>query len=100
MNQGYAIHPLTLEYADSNYIFHFQLLIVGFDLTSPAYDKFKNGKIKLLDVITQLNEEDIDSKEAFQRSTRDKTMPLLTLERKRTTPPIKSLLIKGIYTCV
>ena len=66
-------------------------------MATPALDKFKNGKIKLLDVITQLNEDDIDSKEEFQQSTRDKTEPLLTLERKRTTPSIKNLLSKGIY---
>ena len=73
---------------------------MGFELGTPAYDEFKSGKIKLLDVITQLNEDDIDSKEEFQRSTRDKTIPLLTLERKRTTPSIKNLLTKGTYTCI
>ena len=77
-----------------------QLRIVGVELGTTAYKKLKDGEIKLLDLITQLNEEDIESGEWFQQSTRDKTMPLLTLMRNHKTPSISGLLSKGGHSVV
>ena len=71
---------------------------MGVELDTPAHRELKSGKIKLLDVITQLNEEDIESGELFRQSTRDKTKPLLTLMRDHKTPSINSLLSKGRHT--
>lgn len=78
----------------------FQLRIMGVELKSPAYNELKEGRIKLLDIITQLNKEAIWEEESFKQSTRDKTKPELTLMRNHRTPSIKSLLSKGMYPCV
>jgi hypothetical protein len=75
------------------------LRIVGVELDTPAHRELKSGKIKLLDIITQLNEEDIESGESFRQSTRDKTRPLLTLMRDHKTPSINSLLSKVKDKC-
>ena len=78
----------------------FQLRIVGVELDTPAHHELRSGKIKLLDIITQLNEEDIGSGEWFRQSTRDKTKPLLTLIRNHKIPSITSLLSRGRHSVV
>ena len=56
----------------------------------------KEGLIKFLDVITQLNEGDIESKKWFEQITKSKTRPLLTIQRNQNTPSgIKNLFNKG-----
>ena len=78
-------------------LFGYQLRIVGVALGTPGHRELKEGNIKLLDEITQLNEEDIVAgPDWFEQSTRDKTRPLLTLMRNSKTPSIKNLLSKGI----
>ena len=68
------------------------LRIVGIELHTPAHRELKDEHIKLLDVITQLNEDKIFSGDWFRQSTRDKTKPMLTVMRNRNTPSIKTLL--------
>ena len=70
---------------------------MGIDWGSPAHHELKEGHIKLLDIITALNEDSIFSAESFRKSTRDKTRPTLSLLRNQNTPPVKPLLSKGIY---
>ena len=65
-------------------------------LKTPAYHAMKEGQIKFLDVITQLNEDDIESKKWFEQITKSKTRPLLTIQRNQNTPSgIKNLFNKG-----
>jgi hypothetical protein len=55
----------------------------------------KEGLIKFLDVITQLNEDDIESKKWFEQISKSKTRPLLTIQRNQNTPSgIKNLFNK------
>jgi hypothetical protein len=69
--------------------------IVGVQLKTPAYHAMKEGKIKFLDVITQLDESDIESKMWFEQITKSKTRPLLTIQRNQNTPSgIRSLFNK------
>jgi hypothetical protein len=69
--------------------------IVGVQLKTPAYHAMKEGQIKFLDVITQLNEDNIESKKWFEQITKSKTRPLLTIQRNQNTPSgIKSLFNK------
>lgn len=63
---------------------------------TPAVHELKAGRIKFLDIITQLNEDPIHSVKWFEQNTRDKTRPQLTLLRNHNTPSgIKPLLTKG-----
>jgi hypothetical protein len=75
------------------------LRIVGVEFGTPAHHKLKEGKIKLLDIITQLNEDDVASGDLFQQSTRDKTRPILTLMRNHKAPSMKNLLSKVKDKC-
>ena len=74
----------------------FQYRIVGVQMKSPAYHALKEGQLRFLDVITQLNEDDIQSKEWLEHTTKSKTRPMLTIQRNNSTPSgIKNLLNKG-----
>ena len=69
---------------------------MGVELKTPAYHTLKDGQIKLLDVITHLNEEKIVSRERFDESTWDKTRPMLTIRRNHNTASgTKALLHKS-----
>jgi hypothetical protein len=71
------------------------LRIVGVELKTPAFHALKEGQIKLLDVITHLNEDKIFSREGFDKSTWDKTRPMLTIRRNhKTASGTKDLLSK------
>ena len=70
---------------------------MGIQLNTPAHHALKDGHIKFLDVITQLNEDDIESKEWFEHSTKSKTRPLITILRNQNTAfGIKHFLNKGL----
>ena len=69
---------------------------MGVELRTPAHHELKEGNIKFLDIITQLNEDDIQSGKWFEQSTKDKTKPMLTILRRSKKPPVKNLLSKGI----
>ena len=70
-------------------------------MKTPAYHALKEGQIKLLDVITHLNEDKIISREWFDQCTRDKTRPMLTIRRNQyTASGIKNLLSKSKNWCV
>ena len=69
-------------------------------MKTPAYHALKEGQIKLLDVITHLNEDEIISRESLDRNTRDKTRPMLTIRRNQNTASgIKNLLSKSKNWC-
>ena len=71
---------------------------MGVKLGTAAHSALKEGHIKLLDIVTQLNEDDIRSKEWFEQSTKSKTRPMLTILRNQNTPSnIKGLITKGIF---
>lgn len=72
------------------------LRILGVKMGTPAVHELKAGRIKFLDIITQLNEDPIHSVKWFEQNTRDKTRPQLTLLRNHNTPSgIKPLLTKA-----
>lgn len=79
------------------YFLYLQFLIVGVELDTSGHRELKDGNIKLMDLITQLNEDKIRSREWFEQSTRDKTRPQLTLLRSIKSPVIRSFLTKGIH---
>ena len=70
---------------------------MGVKLGTAAHSALKDGKIKLLDIVMQLNEEDISSREWFEQSTKSKFRPMLTILRNQNTPNIKPLLNKGRF---
>ena len=73
---------------------------MGVELKTSAYHALKDGQIKLLDVITHLNEEKIVSSERFDESTWDKTRPMLTIRRNHNTASgKKGLLQKSNNLC-
>ena len=70
-------------------------------MKTPAYHALKEGQIKLLDVITHLNEDEIFSRKSLDRNTRDKTRPMLTIRRNQNTASgIKNLLSESKNWCV
>ena len=73
-----------------------QFRVVGVELGTSAHNALKDGHIKLLDTITHMNEDEIQSKEWFDQFTRSKTRPLLTILRNHNSPSgIKALITKG-----
>ena len=72
--------------------------MLGVEVGTPAHDALRSGDLKLLDHITHLNEDKINSKKNwFEQSTMDKTRPMLTLWRNNDFPSMKDFLTYG--TC-
>lgn len=77
-------------------LLYLQLLVTGVVLDTTGYNKMKRGEVRLLDVITQVNQQPVcNLQKSFDDVAQDFANVSLVLDRSISLPSISELISEG-----